>query len=132
VAIATPTTSVGQPAAKPAPKRKPKAAFKPPVPKPKPAPCYAVSVAPRSLTIGPNRELRLRVTANNKVVAGARLELKGPAILILSGRTGAAGWVTVKLSPKQPGILMIKPAGHTGCASARVGVTAAFAPPVTG
>ena len=44
----------------------------------------------------------------------------------------AAGKVTVSLSPKKPGIVLVKPASYKGCTNPRIGVIAAFTPPVTG
>jgi hypothetical protein len=116
------------------PKPKPKAVFKPPVvkPKPKPAPCYVLSGTPGNLTVGSHAELRLRVTGNNKPISGARVEVKGAGILKLSGRTDAAGRVTMKLNPKKPGLVVLKAASHPSCATGRVGVVGAFSPPVTG
>jgi uncharacterized repeat protein (TIGR01451 family) len=120
----------------PKPKPKPKPAFKPPVVKPKPKPvppaCYAVAVTPKSLSAGKSGKLQLRVSARNKAVSGVKVRVTGPGILKLSGRTNAAGKVTVLLHPKKAGIVLVKPAAYKGCTSPRVGVVAAFTPPVTG
>src|SRR5581483_6445115 len=125
------------------PKPKPKPVFKPPVVKPKPKPkpvvhkpapppCYAVVVAPKSLTVGSKAKLRLHVTAKSKAVRGVKVKVTGPGILKLSNRTDRHGRVTVLLHPKKPGIVLVKPASHKGCANPRIGVIAAFTPPVTG
>jgi uncharacterized repeat protein (TIGR01451 family) len=116
---------VHKPASKPKPKPKP-------VVKPTPPPCYAVVVAPKSLTVGKSGNLQLHVTAKSKAIAGVRVEIRGPGILVLSGRTNAAGKVTVAIHPKKPGIVTLKPAAYKGCTAPRIGVIAAFTPPVTG
>jgi uncharacterized repeat protein (TIGR01451 family) len=126
--------------APPAPVAKPKPIFKPPVvhvkpkpkPKPVPPPCYAVVVAPKSLTVGKNAHLQLHVTAKNKAIVGVKVEVKGAGILKLSNRTDKGGHVTIVLHPKKAGIVLVKPASHKGCANPRIGVVAAFTPPVTG
>jgi uncharacterized repeat protein (TIGR01451 family) len=114
----------------------PKPVFKPPVvkpkPKPVPPPCYAVVVAPKTLTVGSSGKLQLHVTAKNKAIAGVKVTITGPGILKLSGRTNSAGKVTVTLNPKKPGIVLVKPASYKGCTNPRVGVIGAFQPPVTG
>jgi hypothetical protein len=110
--------------------------FKPPVvkptPKPVPPPCYAVVVAPKQLTVGKNSKLRLVVTAKNKPISGVKIEVKGSGILKLSNRTDKRGHVTISLHPKKAGIVLVKPASYKGCANPRIGVIAAFTPPVTG
>jgi hypothetical protein len=110
--------------------------FTPPVvkpkPKPKPAPCYVLSGTPGNLTAGSHAELRLRLTGNHKAISGVRVEAKGAGILKLSGRTDAAGRVTMKLNPKKPGIVVLGAASHPSCATRRIGVVGAFSPPVTG
>ena len=103
-----------------------------PKPKPVPPPCYAVVVAPKTLTVGSSGKLQLQVTAKNKAVAGVKVAITGPGILKLSGRTDSAGKVTVTLNPKKPGIVLVKPAAYKGCTNPRVGVIGAFTPPVTG
>jgi uncharacterized repeat protein (TIGR01451 family) len=118
------------------PQPKPAPVFKPPVvkpkPKPVPPPCYAVVVAPKSLSVGKSGKLRLRVSAKSKAIAGVKVKVTGPGIAVLSGRTNSAGKVTVNLHPKKPGIVLVKPASYKGCTAPRVGVIAAFTPPVTG
>jgi hypothetical protein len=103
-----------------------------PAPKPVPPACYAVVVAPKSLTVGSNGKLQLRVTAKNKAISGVKVRVTGPGILMLSARTNSAGRVTVQLHPKKPGIVLVKPASYKGCTNPRVGVIGAFTPPVTG
>ena len=145
-----PVATVVLPARKvpPKPPRKPafkpprKAAFKPAVvkarpaakPKPRPVatPCYALTVAPHSLRASSGTELRVRVTAKRAPVAGVKIEVKGAGILKLSGRTSAAGRVTLVLNLHRPGILVVKPAFHQGCGATRIGVVGDFTPPVTG
>ena len=99
---------------------------------PPPPPCYAVVVAPKQLTVGKSGALRLVVTAKSKPIAGVRIEVKGAGILKLSNRTDKSGHVNVQLHPKKPGIVLVKPAAYKGCANPRIGVIAAFTPPVTG
>jgi uncharacterized repeat protein (TIGR01451 family) len=136
-ATITVTSPPPPPAPKPpAPKPAPKPVFKPPVvkpkPKPVPPPCYAVVVAPKSLTVGKNGKLNLVVTAKNKPIVGTKVEVKGPGILVLSNRTDRHGHVTLILHPTKPGIVLVKPASYKGCTNPRIGVIAAFTPPVTG
>jgi uncharacterized repeat protein (TIGR01451 family) len=107
------------------------APFTPPVVKPKPA-CYAVAVAPKTLTVGQKAKLKVNVRAASKPVAGAKVRLKGPAISKLSGPTNARGRVAVSLKPSKPGILRITPVKAKGCAITRVGIVGVFTPPVTG
>jgi hypothetical protein len=76
--------------------------------------------------------MRLRVTGNSKAISGVRVEVKGAGILKLSGRTDAAGRVTIKLNPTKPGIVVLRPASHPSCANQRIGIVGAFSPPVTG
>ncbi len=97
-----------------------------------PPACYAVVVAPKTLTVGSSGKLRLQVTAKNKAIAGVKVKVTGAGILVLSGRTNSAGKVTVTLHPKKPGIVLVKPASYKGCTNPRVGVIGAFTPPVTG
>jgi hypothetical protein len=89
-------------------------------------------VAPKSLSVGKSGKLRLRVSAKSKAIAGVKVKVTGPGIAVLSGRTNSAGKVTVNLHPKKPGIVLVKPASYKGCTAPRVGVIAAFTPPVTG
>ncbi|HEY6055021.1 MAG TPA: DUF5979 domain-containing protein, partial [Gaiellaceae bacterium] len=107
------------------------APFTPPVVKPKPA-CYAVAVAPKTLTVGQKAKLKVNVKAAAKPVAGARVQLKGPAISRLSGPTDKRGRTAVSLKPTKPGILTIRPVKAKGCSVARVGIVGVFTPPVTG
>jgi hypothetical protein len=106
------------------------APFKPPVVK-KPA-CYALVVAPKQLTVDRLAKLRLGVKAGKKAVQGARVKLRGPGILRLSGKTNAQGRVSVFLTPKKPGILRVQPVAYKGCNTPRVGIIGVFTPPVTG
>ena len=131
-AVAPKPPAFKPPVVKPAPKPKPKPKAKP---KPKPAPpaCYAVAVAPKNLTAGRSGRLSLQVTAKSKPIAGVKVELKGPGILKLSGRTDRAGRVTVMLHPKKAGLVQLKPAAYEGCSTVRIGVIGVFTPPpITG
>ena len=131
--LANNTSSVTISVTAPTPvKPKPKPIFKPPVVKPTPPPCYAVVVAPKSLSVGKNGLLKLRVTAKNKPIVGTKVLITGPGILTLTGRTNAAGEVQITLHPKKAGIVLVKPASYKGCTAPRIGVVAAFTPPVTG
>jgi uncharacterized repeat protein (TIGR01451 family) len=127
----TPPVVKHAPRAKPAPKAKPKPKPKA-KPKPKPPVCYALVVRPKSLSVGSTAHLQLRVSANNKGIAGVRVEVKGAGMLKLSGRTNHAGKVTLKVHPRKAGIVLLKPASYKGCANPRIGVVGAFTPPVTG
>jgi uncharacterized repeat protein (TIGR01451 family) len=125
--------SVSAPPAPTPVKPKPKPVFKPPVVKPTPPACYAlVIVSPKSLSVGKSGTLNLRVTAKNKPIAGTKVLVTGAGILKLSGRTNAAGRVQLTLHPKKAGIVLVKPAAYKGCTAPRIGVIAAFTPPVTG
>lgn len=137
----TPTTT--KPAVKPTPKptkhkvtpKPKKKPFKPPVVKKKvktvTPPCYVVQVGPNSLTAGKPATLELRVTGNKKPIPGVKVEVKGPGIMVLSGRTNGAGKTTLTLHPEKPGLLAFHTPAKQTCGTARIGVVA-FTPPVTG
>src|SRR5207253_10164118 len=76
------------------------APFTPPVlPKADPPPCHAISVTPRNATAGHHLSLHVRVTSNGKPIKGARVEVRGPGIWKLSGKTNRQGRVIVSLKP---------------------------------
>jgi hypothetical protein len=141
-ATITTTPTRTKPAAKPTPKKhkvapKPKKKpFKPPVVKKTvktvTPPCYVVQVGPNSLTAGKPATLVLRVTGNKKPIPGVKVEVKGPGIMVLSGRTNGAGKTTLTLHPQKPGLLAFHTPAKKTCGAARIGVTSAFTPPVTG
>jgi hypothetical protein len=118
------------------PKPKKKKPFKPPVVKKTvktvTPPCYVVQVGPNSLTAGKPATLLLRVTGNKKPIPGVKVEVKGPGIMVLSGRTNGAGKTTLTLHPQKPGLLAFHTPAKKTCGTARIGVTSAFTPPVTG
>jgi hypothetical protein len=89
-------------------------------------------VAPKSLTVGKNVHLKLHVTAKSEAIPGVKVLVKGAGFLTVSNRTDRTGHVTMVLHPKKAGIVLIKPAAYKGCANPRIGVVAAFTPPVTG
>jgi len=101
--------------------------FRPPV-----ASCAALAIRPRSLTARKRELLVLSVLENGKPVRDAKVRVTGRGVDRTSGFTNAAGRVSMSLRPPKAGILLFTPVGRTSCAAARVGVIAAFTPPVTG
>jgi uncharacterized repeat protein (TIGR01451 family) len=102
--------------------------FKPPVI----TGCYAVAVAPHSLTAGKRSTLTLSVHTLGKPAKGARVRITGAGINKVSGKTNARGIVKVSIKPAKPGILRFQPLALKSCSLPRIGVIGAFTPPVTG
>jgi hypothetical protein len=105
-----------------------KGPFKPPVI----TGCYAVAVAPHSLTAGKRSTLTLSVHTLGKPAKGARVRITGAGVSKVSGKTNAKGIVKVSVKPAKPGILRFQPLALKGCSVPRIGVIGAFTPPVTG
>jgi uncharacterized repeat protein (TIGR01451 family) len=97
-----------------------------------PTGCYAVAVAPHSLTAGKRSTLVLSVHMLGKPAKNARVKVTGAGISKTSGPTNAQGLVRMSVKPAKPGILKFQPVAHKGCALPRIGVIGAFTPPVTG
>jgi uncharacterized repeat protein (TIGR01451 family) len=97
-----------------------------------PTGCYAVAVAPHSLTAGKRSTLVLSVHMLGKPAKNARVRVTGSGISKTSGPTNAKGIVRMSVKPAKPGILKFQPVAHKGCALPRIGVIGAFTPPVTG
>jgi uncharacterized repeat protein (TIGR01451 family) len=97
-----------------------------------PTGCYAVAVAPHSLTAGKRSTLVLSVHMLGKPAKNARVRVTGIGISKTSGPTNAQGIVRLSIKPAKPGILRFQPVAHKGCGVPRIGVIGAFTPPVTG
>jgi uncharacterized repeat protein (TIGR01451 family) len=106
-----------------------KGPFKPPVVA---TGCYAVAVAPHSLTAGKRSTLTLSVHMLGKPAKNARVRVTGAGVRKTSRPTNARGIVKMSIKPAKPGILRFQPVAHSGCAVPRIGVIGAFTPPVTG
>ena len=93
--------------------------------------CAALSVTPKSATVGSATALGIRVRIAGKPAVGVRVLARG-AGLSLSGVTNSAGEVTLRGTATQPGVVSITVPGVLTCTK-RVGVSGAFQPPeVTG
>jgi hypothetical protein len=109
---------------------------KPPVKPPVVAPeiCNTVTVTQKTLKgNGKSQTISVKVTrgATRKGVAGATVKITGPGIS-KTVKSGKNGKVTVKVTPKQPGIIRVEIQGAKSCNTQRIGVVGVYEPPVTG
>ncbi len=125
--VAKPT--VKKPTVKKPPVAKPKPAAKP---KAAPVACSRISVAQKTLEgSGDPQTIIASVKQGTKGVNGARIVLTGPGIRVV-GTTGPGGNARITIKPKSPGIVKLEIGNKKACNSTRVGIVAAFEPPVTG
>jgi uncharacterized repeat protein (TIGR01451 family) len=96
-----------------------------------PSVCYAVTVTPRTLTVGRHTIVRVRVREAGKPVKGVRVVIRGRRVnrQALTNANGIARFVIVG---RTPGILQIRVPSHSTCTRQRIGVLGVFTPPVTG
>ena len=93
--------------------------------------CAALSVTPKSATVGSTTALGIRVRIAGKPAVGVTVLARGAGIT-LSGTTSSAGTVTLRGTAIRPGVISITVPGVLTCTK-RVGVSGAFQPPeVTG
>jgi len=102
--------------------------FRPPV-----SSCPALTVQPRSLSVGRQGIVRALVTDNGRGVRGVRVLVKGPG-LHKAATTDRRGRVAISVRPPRAGIVVIRMTNQpTRCSSRRIGVVGVFQPPpVTG
>ena len=115
--------------------------FTPPVvtpkPKPKPKPvkaavvCTQIRVTQKTIPVGKNTKVTIKLTTAGKPVAGATVRLTGTGVNKLV-KTGKNGVVAVSVKSSKAGIITVTVVGKKSCSSARLGVVGTFEPPVTG
>ena len=113
--------------------------FTPPVVKPKPKPkpvkavavCTQIRVTQKTISVGKNTKVTIKLTTAGKPVAGATVRLTGTGVNKLV-KTGKDGVVAVSVKSSQAGIITVTVVGKKSCSSARLGVVGTFEPPVTG
>jgi uncharacterized repeat protein (TIGR01451 family) len=93
--------------------------------------CTAIAVSPKSIFVGRNAVLTLRVSQSGKAAAGIRVQLKG-ALGLVTKRTNKQGIVRANVKAKKAGIVSFAPVAQKKCTSPRIGVVGVFTPPVTG
>src|SRR4051794_19399215 len=124
---ATPTTTpppFTPPATKPKPKPKPKAVKTAAV-------CTVIRVTQRSIPVGKQARVGIKLSAAGKPVPNTTVRLVGSGVN-KTAKTARNGAVVVSVKSTKPGILRITIVGKKSCSSARVGVIGTFEPPVTG
>jgi uncharacterized repeat protein (TIGR01451 family) len=96
-----------------------------------PSVCYALTVTPRTLTVGKHTIVRVRVREAGKPVKGVRVVVTGRG-LTKRATTNANGIARFVIVGRSPGILQIRVPSHSTCTRQRIGVLGVFTPPVTG
>jgi hypothetical protein len=96
-----------------------------------PSVCYALTVRPRTLTVGRHTVVRVTVSEAGKPVAGVQVVVSGRGLTkrATTGKNGVARFV---ITARRPGILQIRVPTHATCRRQRIGVLGVFTPPVTG
>jgi uncharacterized repeat protein (TIGR01451 family) len=96
-----------------------------------PSVCYALTVTPRTLTVGRHTIVRVRVREAGKPVKGVRVVITGRRVN-KQATTNANGIARFVIVGRSPGILQIRVPSHSTCTRQRIGVLGVFTPPVTG
>jgi hypothetical protein len=96
-----------------------------------PSVCYALTVTPRTLTVGRTTIVRVRVREAGKPVKGVRVVVTGRGVT-KRANTNASGVARFVIMGRSPGILQIRVPSHATCRTQRIGVLGVFTPPVTG
>jgi len=96
-----------------------------------PSVCYALTVTPRTLTVGRSTIVRVQVREAGKPVKGVRVVITGRRVTKRT-ITNAAGVARFVIVGRSPGILQIRVPSHATCRTQRIGVLGVFTPPVTG
>jgi hypothetical protein len=65
-------------------------------------------------------------------VAGVRVRIKGPGIMVTTKASNSKGSITKTIKPRKAGAVVFRPIASKSCATPRIGVTGVFTPPVTG
>ena len=96
-----------------------------------PSVCYALTVTPRTLTVGRRTIVNVLVREAGKPVKGVRVVITGRG-LTKRANTNANGRARFVIVGRSPGILQIRVPSHATCRTQRIGVLGVFTPPVTG
>jgi uncharacterized repeat protein (TIGR01451 family) len=96
-----------------------------------PSVCYALTVAPRTLTVGRSTIVLVRVREAGKAVKGVRVVITGRGVS-RRANTNTGGVARFVIKGRSPGILQIRVPSHATCRTQRIGVLGVFTPPVTG
>ena len=96
-----------------------------------PSVCYALTVTPRTLTVGRSTIVRVVVREAGKPVKGVRVVITGRGVTKRT-KTNAVGVARFVIVGRSPGILQIRVPSHATCRTQRIGVLGVFTPPVTG
>jgi uncharacterized repeat protein (TIGR01451 family) len=96
-----------------------------------PSVCYALTVTPRTLTVGRRTIVSVLVREAGKPVKGVRVVITGRG-LSKRATTNASGKARFVIVGRSPGILQIRVPSHATCRTQRIGVLGVFTPPVTG
>ena len=96
-----------------------------------PSVCYALTVTPRTLTVGRSTIVLVRVREAGKAVKGVRVVITGRGVS-KRANTSAGGVARFVIKGRSPGILQIRVPSHATCRTQRIGVLGVFTPPVTG
>jgi uncharacterized repeat protein (TIGR01451 family) len=96
-----------------------------------PSVCYALTVTPRTLTVGRTTIVRVRVREAGKPVKSVRVVVTGRGVT-KRAITNASGVARFVIIGRSPGILQVRVPAHATCRTQRIGVLGVFTPPVTG
>jgi uncharacterized repeat protein (TIGR01451 family) len=96
-----------------------------------PSVCYALTVTPRTVTVGRHTIVRVLVREAGKPVKGVRVVITGRRVN-KRATTNASGIARFVIVGRSPGILQIRVPSHSTCTRQRIGVLGVFTPPVTG
>jgi uncharacterized repeat protein (TIGR01451 family) len=96
-----------------------------------PSVCYALTVTPRTLTVGRTTTVRIRVREAGKPVKSVRVVVTGRGVA-KRANTNASGLARFVITGRSPGILQVRVPAHATCRTQRIGVLGVFTPPVTG
>ncbi len=96
-----------------------------------PSVCYALTVTPRTITVGRSTVVRVVVREAGKPVKGVRVVITGRRVTKRTN-TNAVGVARFVIVGRSPGILQIRVPSHATCRTQRIGVLGVFTPPVTG
>jgi len=96
-----------------------------------PSVCYALTVTPRTLTVGRSTIVLVRVREAGKAVKGVRVVITGRGVSKRAS-TNIGGVARFVIKGRSPGILQIRVPSHATCRTQRIGVLGVFTPPVTG
>ena len=93
--------------------------------------CPILKLARKTIPSGTTYRVKVVVAAaSGSIKSPVRIRINGAGIsrLVTVGRHGTL----ISLKPAKPGIATIRPLGHKGCVTLRLGVIGTYEPPVTG